>query len=236
MHGSVDFCERAVNYRGAFQNRPGTQRNLPTLTLTQISDHTFMQRATAQTQQLSPFRPCRLAESSKQNSAQGMRHWRIQGCHARLGGPCHGRMTSDRFAFDRKGRWQRGGETKEPRGRPDTADALCANEPQVQLGWIHTHRLPTTRPYHQRCAVRITYTKNATQGVWEAHGRYIARESATTEGKPNSAGFDSKGRGIDVAGRLQKWQAAKDELLWNIPLRRTSGMAYSNVIEVGSCL
>ncbi len=76
----------------------------------------------------------------------------------------------------------------------------------------------TTRPYHQRCAVRITYTKNATRGVWKAHCRYVARESATAEGKPNSAGFDSKGREIDVASRLQTWQAAKDELLWKFIL------------------
>jgi type IV secretory pathway VirD2 relaxase len=76
----------------------------------------------------------------------------------------------------------------------------------------------TPRPYLQRCAVRITYTKNTTRGVWKAHGRYIARESAIAEGKPNSAGFDSKGPGIDVAGRLQNWQAAKDELLWKLIL------------------
>ena len=74
--------------------------------------------------------------------------------------------------------------------------------------------------HHQRCAVQITYTKNATPGVWKAHGRYIAGESATAEGKPNSAGFDSKGQRIDVAGRLPKWQAAKDELPPPINLRR----------------
>src|SRR6266481_4363171 len=33
----------SVNYRGAFQNRPGTQRNWATLPLTQISDYSFMQ-------------------------------------------------------------------------------------------------------------------------------------------------------------------------------------------------
>ncbi len=34
-------------------------------------------------------------------------------------------------------------------------------------------------PYHQRCAVRVTYLNNKTRGQWQAHGRYLARESAT---------------------------------------------------------
>jgi hypothetical protein len=36
-----------------------------------------------------------------------------------------------------------------------------------------------TRPYSQRCAVRVMYAKNVTSGQWRAHGRYVARESAT---------------------------------------------------------
>jgi hypothetical protein len=35
------------------------------------------------------------------------------------------------------------------------------------------------RPYYQRCAVRVTYLKNKIRGQWRAHGRYLARESAT---------------------------------------------------------
>ena len=41
-----------------------------------------------------------------------------------------------------------------------------------------------TRPHFQRCAVRVTYTRNSTRGQWRAHGRYVVRESATHEGDP----------------------------------------------------
>lgn len=44
------------------------------------------------------------------------------------------------------------------------------------------------KQFNQRCAVRITYTKNKVSGQWRAHGRYIARESAAQEFQ---AGFNS---------------------------------------------
>src|SRR6185312_11627987 len=34
------------------------------------------------------------------------------------------------------------------------------------------------KQFNQRCAVRITYTKNKVAGQWRAHGRYIARAIA----------------------------------------------------------
>ena len=66
----------------------------------------------------------------------------------------------------------------------------------------------------QRCAVRVTYTRNATRGLWRAHGRYLARESATYERDPKAVGFDQAEQGIDIGARLQQWQAAGDPLLW----------------------
>ena len=45
-----------------------------------------------------------------------------------------------------------------------------------------TSSRPTrVRPYFQRCAVRVTYARNSTRGQWRAHGRYMARDSATRE-------------------------------------------------------
>src|SRR5438105_10931273 len=35
-----------------------------------------------------------------------------------------------------------------------------------------------SKPFMQRCAVRVTYSANRIRGQWAAHGRYIARESA----------------------------------------------------------
>ena len=48
----------------------------------------------------------------------------------------------------------------------------------VGFGTGTTH----TRPYSQRCAVRVLYSKNTSKGQWRAHGRYVARESATHRG------------------------------------------------------
>ena len=73
-----------------------------------------------------------------------------------------------------------------------------------------------TRSYNQRCAVRVMYAKNTTAGQWRAHGRYVARESATREGDPNAVGFDSRGESIDIAERLESWQKARDERLWKL--------------------
>lgn len=70
--------------------------------------------------------------------------------------------------------------------------------------------------YNQRCAVRIMYSKNTTAGQWRAHGRYVARESATHENDPKAVGFDSRGDGVDIAGRLESWQKAGDARVWKL--------------------
>jgi len=70
--------------------------------------------------------------------------------------------------------------------------------------------------YHQRCAVRVTYLNNRTRGQWKAHGRYLARESATFEHGDKGAGFSRDGGSVDLAERLQHWQAEGDERLWKL--------------------
>ena len=72
------------------------------------------------------------------------------------------------------------------------------------------------RPHSQRCAVRVLYSKNASKGQWRAHGRYVARESATYEGDPAVAGFSTSQEGIDIAARLEAWQRANDERMWKL--------------------
>src|SRR5215831_6140600 len=71
----------------------------------------------------------------------------------------------------------------------------------------------------QRCAVRVTYTRNATRGQWRAHGRYLARESATYESDPKAVGFDQAGQGIDLGARLEQWQAAPRGFGQQLPSR-----------------
>jgi type IV secretory pathway VirD2 relaxase len=60
------------------------------------------------------------------------------------------------------------------------------------------------------------YAKNAVAGQWRAHGRYVARESATHDGDPTAVGFDGRGESIDIADRLESWQKAGDERLWKL--------------------
>jgi len=73
-----------------------------------------------------------------------------------------------------------------------------------------------TRPYSQRCAVRVLYSRNTSNGQWRAHGRYVARESATHEGDPREVGFNATEESIDIAARLEGWQKANDERLWKL--------------------
>jgi len=63
--------------------------------------------------------------------------------------------------------------------------------------------------------VRVTYAKNGTRGQWRAHGRYIARESAS-QGRTTEVGFNATERGIDIAARLHQWQCAGDERMWKL--------------------
>ena len=68
-----------------------------------------------------------------------------------------------------------------------------------------------TRKVHwQRCAVRITYSPNRIRGQWAAHGRYLARESATRQADGQFAGFSAELDRMDLAQRLSEWQKAGD--------------------------
>lgn len=83
---------------------------------------------------------------------------------------------------------------------------------RVALKRISVKRAPI--PRNQRCTVRVTYSRNTVRGQWRAHGRYIERESAA--GTDSHVGFDRATAGIDMAARLESWQAARDERLWKI--------------------
>jgi type IV secretory pathway VirD2 relaxase len=72
------------------------------------------------------------------------------------------------------------------------------------------------RPYHQRCAIRVTYLKNKIRGQWKAHGRYIARESAAFESDAKAVGFSREIEPVDIAGQLESWQASGDQQMWKI--------------------
>jgi type IV secretory pathway VirD2 relaxase len=62
----------------------------------------------------------------------------------------------------------------------------------------------------------VTYAKNKNQGQWKAHGRYIARDSATHGGDPSRAGFDVTRADLNVGSVLDAWQRAGDERLFKL--------------------
>ena len=70
------------------------------------------------------------------------------------------------------------------------------------------------KSFHQRCAVRVTYSPNIVKGQWRAHGRYVARDSATKEGQAETAGFDAHTDAVDLSKTLNDWQRAGDERMW----------------------
>ena len=59
--------------------------------------------------------------------------------------------------------------------------------------------------------MRVTYTKNKIAGQWRAHGRYIARESATQD---SAAGFSNESASVEPAQILDVWQKQGDARLW----------------------
>ncbi len=72
-----------------------------------------------------------------------------------------------------------------------------------------------SKPAHlQHCAVRMSYSTNRVKGLWRAHGRYIARESASLE--PEHAGFSAAETRVDTASKLHEWQDASDPRMWKL--------------------
>jgi type IV secretory pathway VirD2 relaxase len=73
--------------------------------------------------------------------------------------------------------------------------------------------LQTSR-HNQRCAVRLTYTRNKTRGLWGAHGRYIVRDSATALRPDGTAAFGSTQEPVNIPQALAAWQKSGDERLF----------------------
>src|SRR5215472_3491474 len=73
-----------------------------------------------------------------------------------------------------------------------------------------------SRKFSQRCAVRVTYSRNATPGQWAAHGRYLSRESAAQTEHGQGSGFDRDSANRDLASTLGTWQRANDPRLFKL--------------------
>jgi hypothetical protein len=80
--------------------------------------------------------------------------------------------------------------------------------------------------FSQRCAVRVTYSRNSSRNVWLAHGKYLQRESSQhAPGEPmephelpaSLRGFDqTHDAGIHISSTLSGWQEAGDLRLWKL--------------------
>lgn len=66
--------------------------------------------------------------------------------------------------------------------------------------------------HKQRCAVRVTYSPSHIRGQWAAHGRYIARESASADG----VGFNMVSDEVAIPATLARWQSSGDRRLFKM--------------------
>src|SRR5262245_52223255 len=73
-----------------------------------------------------------------------------------------------------------------------------------------------SRKFSQRCAVRVTHSRNGNRGQWTAHGRYLARESATQTERRKGSGFDRDNGNRDLATTLGTWQQAGDPRMFKL--------------------
>jgi type IV secretory pathway VirD2 relaxase len=85
----------------------------------------------------------------------------------------------------------------------------------------------TFRASLQRVAVRFSYAKSTTAGLWKAHGKYLERESAqqrTAEprepgqrkGSGPALGFGSGGEQVVISETLDHWQDAGDSHVFRV--------------------
>jgi type IV secretory pathway VirD2 relaxase len=69
-------------------------------------------------------------------------------------------------------------------------------------------------PHFQHCSVRVTYASNRVTGHWRAHGKYIARESASLQSQ--KTGFTASTTGVEIPSKLLGWQESADPRLWKL--------------------
>lgn len=74
--------------------------------------------------------------------------------------------------------------------------------------------------FRQRCAIRVSYSKNQVRGQWAAHGKYVMREAAVDPGgfeqASTGAAFDREGAVTDMPERLGSWQREGDQRVFKI--------------------
>lgn len=92
----------------------------------------------------------------------------------------------------------------------------CRSARRGQSMSSRKHAGQGTSSFMQRCAVRVMYSANRTPGQWAAHGRYVARESATGDRLQSSRGFDAKSDEVDIVQTAAGWQSAGDPRMFKL--------------------
>ena len=77
---------------------------------------------------------------------------------------------------------------------------------------------PAAHARFQRCAVRVTYTRNATRGSGERMGGTWRVRVQHWKRTRKELGFNEARQGIDIADRLETWQSNGDRLFWKLIL------------------
>jgi type IV secretory pathway VirD2 relaxase len=77
-------------------------------------------------------------------------------------------------------------------------------------------RAPLMKPFLQRCAVQVRYTKDGSVGKWYSHGSYIGRESKERDAQGRALGFGSDEGGIPIAATVAGWRKEQDEMFFRV--------------------
>jgi len=82
----------------------------------------------------------------------------------------------------------------------------------------------------------VSYSPNKTRGQWQAHGRYIVRETATRDEPQEATDFGPAGGVSDLPRTLARWQAAGDPRLFKIIISPEFGERIDMVALVRSLM
>ncbi|WP_039456280.1 DUF3363 domain-containing protein [Candidatus Jidaibacter acanthamoebae] len=70
-------------------------------------------------------------------------------------------------------------------------------------------------PKLQNSTVIVRYSENKTNGLWRAHGNYLARENSQKDNE-KGLGFNNESNTVNIANCLDSWQKANDPRIWKI--------------------
>lgn len=109
--------------------------------------------------------------------------------------------------------------------------ALGGRKPGAQAGRKPSNRYPAApsakqaplREFSRRAFVRARFVANKKLGQWAAHGKYLAREGAQSEGL-NGVGFSQNSDAVNLSRTANEWQLAGDNRLYKLVISPEDGL------------